>query len=188
VNKIAVFDCDDVLAQLRTLTLKTFSEALGRPLHMDELTHFNLNITFGEEYGGPVDDLFHNMNLSILAAEKYASTFLWDLKNAGWDLHVVTARFVHEKQITVDWLKAHDIPIDEVHAVGFNTSKADTIRTLGDVEFYVDDNDEHVAAAEQLPNVKRTYLMTRPWNTKAKCGLRVSDLSQIAFRELYPYL
>ena len=53
--QIAIFDCDDVLAQLRTVTAVEFSKALNRSITVDDLLDFDLNNTFGDEYGGPVD-------------------------------------------------------------------------------------------------------------------------------------
>ena len=72
------------------------------------------------------------------------------------------------------------LPGSLFEVVKFDESKKDVIAGLGKVDFYVEDNHDHVEAAHELPNVERVFLMDRPWNQTTQNGIRVKHLDHVA--------
>ena len=125
--------------------------------------------------------IFHDMDPMSLNVEIGAKNIVAMCRWAGVTPHIVTARAHHDKQQTIDWCKLHELQIEDqhIHHVDFTGSKAGLIKNMGQIKFYVDDNADHVAAAELLTNIEVVYLMDRPWNQGAQCGVRVRNFEEL---------
>lgn len=184
MSKLAVFDCDDVLADLRTIVLQRLSLLLERNVELHELTHWNLSEAFGSQIDAV--DLFSNISLESIPVELQAAPFLMHLKTEGYRLEIVTARGYHPNAVqrTLNWCHSHSLPIDKVHVVPLYGDKKQVLEQMGQIHFYVEDNHDHVIAADQLPNVERIFLMDRPWNRSCDVGTRVQNLMDV-YRVLF---
>lgn len=178
-QKLAVFDCDDVLADLSSIVLKRISSQLKREVLIEECTHYDLNKVFGHQID--VNKMFLDISLESIAPSLGSKTLTRILKDHGWRTAVVTARGYHENAAirTQQWCNDHGILIDEVHVVPLFGEKAQTLQDLGDIEIYVEDNHDHVEAAHNLSNVNHVFLMDRPWNIDCPYGTRVKHIPDV---------
>lgn len=179
MSKLAVFDCDDVLANLREVVLYRLGEMFNRPVLLNELTHWDLSKTFGQEVD--VDNMFSQIALEDIPVEPDASMITRCLKDSGYRIEIVTARgyHPHAAQRTLSWCKKHNLHIDKVHVVPLHGEKRSVLAQMGHIDLYVEDNHDHVEAAHGLDNVSQIYLMDRPWNRNCTFGTRVADLFEV---------
>jgi len=178
-QKVAVFDCDDVLADLSTIVLERASFFLKRPVHLSECVHYDLNKVFGDFFD--VNKMFLDIALEDISPTLGAKTLTRLLKENGWKTIIVTARGYHENAAarTLQWSKDNGILIDEIHVVPLFGEKRQVLGDLGKIDIYVEDNHDHVEAAHNLPNVRDIFLMNRPWNTNCPYGTRVNHLADV---------
>lgn len=174
-QKTIIFDCDDVLANMRNEMIRVASTAMDRPVSVNELNTDRIN-NYMED-----NDLFTSLNIDQLKREKGSAIITHYLKAMGWSIHMVTARsgFPQAAIRTRDWLIKNDILIDELYVVHHHESKRDILSTLGPIDLYVEDNHNHVEAAHDLPNVKNILIMDRPWNTHVNVGTRIKTLDDV---------
>ncbi len=179
MNKLAVFDCDDVLANLRVVVLDQLSVMLNRPVLLEELIHWDLSTTFGKHID--VDEMFRGIALETIPVEECAQALTRLLKQQQYRIEIVTARgyHTHAAQRTLNWCKMHNLPVDRVHVVPLHGEKRTTLANMGQIDLYVEDNHDHVEAAHELDNVRNIFLMNRPWNQHCEFGTRVNDLFDV---------
>lgn len=180
---IVVFDCDDVLANMREPLSHVVSTVTNRFAHWSEW----------EEWGACVDDyditfydiiphiLKHNI-LEQLVPDPDAVEVTSKLQELGFEIVIVTARGFHPnaQAMTTDWLHRHDIKHDRVLITDPHTPKSNVIELLGPVEIYIDDNSDHIRDVIQLcNNVNTTVIRSMPWNTNFNHPKRVDNLLEL---------
>jgi 5'(3')-deoxyribonucleotidase len=181
---VVVFDCDDVLTDLKSVILENISEALGRKVEEHELTDFDLRNVFGEECD--VEHIFGAVDLKSLKPRDHQACGIPKLAAMyGHYVVILTARQGHDPKgiITRNWLINNDVYFDELILVPMDVPKSETIATLGDVKLYIDDNMHHVEQSAALPNVQKVLLQNQPWNVTSQHPDRV-EFSL----EIIPYL
>ena len=91
--------------------------------------------------------------------------------NKHHSIHYITVRPSDQKEVTVSWLRKHNIPFTSVHVIGKNgaggglVGKGATGRYLN-LDFYLDDSPWHLDDMYRYKNRwrKGVGLFTRPWN------------------------
>ena len=176
---LAVFDCDDVLANLREIVLERLSETLNRPVLLSELVNWDMSKTFGAEIDSVA--MFKAISLESIPMEPNAPSVTQLMKTLGYRIEIVTARgyHPHAAQRTLNWCKRHNIHIDKVHVVPLYGDKREVLAGMGPIDIYIEDNHDHVEAAHGLDNVRQICLMDRPWNVNCNFGTRVHELLDI---------
>jgi hypothetical protein len=170
MNKHAVFDCDDVLVNLRDHVVEGVSRILGRDIQLEDLTEVHIPACFDEvdeQTAAELEDFFVNgIDLLSLKMDHLALNTLRLLKKCGYRITVVTARgtIPNGEALTRKYFEMHNVPVDDLHVVPYHVSKGDVLAKLGEIDFYVEDNHNHAEVAMTLPNIKKVYLMIRPWN------------------------
>jgi phosphoserine phosphatase len=180
-SKIAVFDCDDVLANLRDPLQDLVSEHLGRPVSWKEWDQYEIGKVYGFNFSHVCQMLVERDTLAKLQADPYAKQLIDAYKQDGCKTVILTARGYHPtgKQITEQWVADNNLPIDEVICIPLGDEKRDYLKHMGNVQVYVEDNHNHAEQAHGLLNVKSVYLLDRPWNRDVTNVTRVSCLSEI---------
>lgn len=177
-----VLDCDDVLSNAREPFAEVVSHLVERTVSHEEwdkwdaLIHQN-DLTFEQLTPRVVEtNVLENMD-----PEKGAAVVTNMLKKLGYEIIILTARGFHPNghKITENWCNVHNITFDEIIVVGPHECKSETIKGLGDIHIYVDDNGSHIAAADQLDNVEHAIIMNMPWNQHDDHDHRIDKLSQI---------
>jgi 5'(3')-deoxyribonucleotidase len=181
MNKIAVFDCDDVLANMREVLVERIGNLLNRKVSVDEFDTYDLNNVYGRHPQFDEGAVFRDIPLEQLNPEPGAAMLTHYLKCTGWKIAMVTARgnLPNGRQRTIDWLNRHNIIVDDLHVVTVYDGKRAALESLGDIAFYVEDNHQHVEIAHTLPNIHDIYLMDRPWNKQTTVGTRVNSLDAV---------
>lgn len=182
-QKIAVFDCDDVLANCRDIFKLALTEILGYEISVEDLINFDISSIFPAASWDLLskwmieNHAFERMKPEIMASQ----TVRHFHDECNYKTIVLTARGFHPKaqELTEEWLKVYNIPIDEVIVVLETECKSKVLKELGEVDFYVEDNHDHTEAACGLDNVKRIFLIDRPWNRDGECGERISCISDV---------
>lgn len=188
-TKHVVFDCDDVLANLRTLAAVQVAHELKRPVSVNEFTVYDIKQIWGDDFD--CDKMFGDIALEDLYPDQGAVTLTTLLREKGYRTTVVTARGYHQNaQLrTVNWLRKHNIHIDEVIVVPMFGDKKAVLAELGHIDYYVEDNHGHASDAHELDNIDRIYLLNRPWNQNLEDGervIRVNGLYDIIHLETNP--
>lgn len=181
MNKIAVFDCDDVLANLRDPLQDLVSEHLKTPVYWKDWNQYEIGKVYGFDFSHICEMIVKRNTLFNLQPEPYARALIRSYKQEGCRTVVLTARGYHPhgKQITTTWLNMHGLEIDDVICIGLKEHKRDYLDSMTQVEVYVEDNHHHAEQAHDLPNVKRIFLLDRPWNQNETRVTRVPGLKDI---------
>jgi hypothetical protein len=153
MKKIAL-DVDGVMFDFMTDFDIAAAHVLGRPIvpqiAEDSLEYYNLSKRV-QTTEDKVQEILQYMqdsrmyaNLKPFAGVKEA---LVSIREAGFEMHVVTALPEHAKLMRLENLKnAVDFVPDEIHCVGMGMPKADTLRELMP-DVFLDDRIEYLASA-----------------------------------------
>lgn len=168
--KHVVFDCDDVLFNLRDTAAAATADIMGIDVTPEDFIDPHIPACFSEitpETDAAITDWFINgIDLVNLPPDQHAVTTLHTLKKNDYKISIVTARgtIPNGRERTIEAFKRNNMPYDELHVVPYHKSKRDTLAQLGEVDLYVEDNHHHVESARGLNNIKMINLMRRPWN------------------------
>jgi uncharacterized HAD superfamily protein len=157
-------DLDGVLCDLGPPVAARIAGRFGVATHPSAWTRYDLRLL---ELGVPrapflafLDEMFGDPSLYSEALPTEGAAFGVDaLRAAGWRIVGITARPPHLADVTVSWLDAHGLALDDVHHTALGT-KADVARRLG-VRTTVEDNPTE---AELLGAVCESWLLDRPYN------------------------
>lgn len=95
-----------------------------------------------------------------LEAYEDAAVTIRELRNIGFDIDAVTARFKKFNNDTAFWLRQHDIPVYRIKNPG--TEKA----SVPNIDVYIDDA-PHVIE-KLVTNAKNVVIMNQPYNTQVE--------------------
>ena len=130
------------------------------------------NSAFKRELIEEIFDYFHDRSIPMLSVMPGARQALQTLQQQ-FRIVVITARRPHAKPQTLEWLRRHELPFDELHLTGEKTDVAEN------VTWAVDDHPEHVK--DYLSEGIKVFLMDQPWNQSfSAVGVtRVSNWEQL---------
>lgn len=184
MKQYAIFDCDDVLCNTSEIFKKGIEEILGHSiLPVDEWYTWHFEEMFpGLKFNDLKCWIQDNNILNNLPLNKNAAYVVEEIKRKGFRTAIVTARsyLPNASQITKQWVKTNDLPIDSVFCVSPKINKSEFIATLPrPVHFFIDDHYDHIIGCQEQQVVKYPILLTRPWNKSAKVKHRINELDQI---------
>lgn len=118
--------------------------------------------------------------------EKEAAETVTRLKEAGYNIAIITARGYHPEAyaVTQEWLRQHGIPVDRLEIVGAGKSKSAVIESIPNLTAYIDDHLAHLEGLRSLAALPDRefdlFVMDRPWNVKDNGFNRLYRLAQYA--------
>lgn len=181
-NKTVVFDCDDVLANLREPLQVLVSKYLGYNVSWEHWNRYEIGKIYNFDFNHICDKIVEEDTLSTLSPEPFAKELIEWYKQQNIHTIVLTARGYHKegRTITERWLKTNDLYIDEVICCDPLISKREYLRYIPNIVDYVEDNHHNAEQACGLTNVHNVYLLNRPWNVDIESeAVRVNDLETI---------
>lgn len=165
-----VFDMDGVVADFEGYAVKRFGEC--------DRSLYSLTARWpdrADEVRAFVNDHETYERLYPIAG---AQMMLRALKEFGFELIYATARpgGLEMRELTAMWLRAYDIPHDDVYVVPF-ADKAGLVHSLGPAAVFED-------APEQIAAMRAKYLnvvtYVQPWN-KYELGIRAHDWADVFY-------
>lgn len=166
MNKWIVFDVDDVVASYRESLYQSF-KLLGKDIHWSKWdTYKHVNIYGLQDYDEFLNHMIEHKVIENAPLEIGVQQLIHKLKNSGYLIGFLTARSWHPQayEVTKDFIKKYDLPIDKIVIAGFKGKKTDYINEfVGEIVGFLDDSVGHVEdfIAAKIPN---SYIMDRPWN------------------------
>lgn len=180
-SKTVVFDCDDVLANLRDPLEGLVSEHIGKKVSWKDWNQYEIGKVYGFDFKPICQMLVDRKTLENLKPDEAAAELIHWYRNRDYKVVVLTARGYHPRgrEITQQWMIDNQLHVDDVVCIGLKENKRDYLSLMGYVENYIEDNHHHAEQAHGLPNVKEVYLLDRPWNQQISGATRVSCLRDV---------
>jgi len=100
-------------------------------------------------------DYFHDQSIPFLSVMPDARSVLTILQQQ-FRIVIITARRPSARTQTLDWLRSHGLPYDEIYLTDKKTGVTDNL------VFAVDDHPEHVQ--NYVKQGIQVFLMDQPWN------------------------
>ncbi len=166
---LAVFDCDDVLCNMRAaLYFAMRNRGIDIPVHT--WRHYDLQQTFGLSIENCLEIMAADHVLENATAEDGAAEAINALRATGHRVEIWTARSWHPngQSLTEAWAEREGLFVDQVRVFDFLQSKSAAMNEHTPVRAFIDDSIRHISDAHSNPYVGQAVLMTRPWNESAK--------------------
>lgn len=170
MQKIIWVDIDDTICASFWAVAKTVSEMYGINFSYEDITDYHFkNIKILEniecDWLGIFRETFKNRHHEFIPITGSQESIL-TLRNEGYLIAAITARWEGFIDITHEWLSNHFFGlIDEIHFLGtehsYHISKAEKCKELG-VLCMVEDHIDH--CLDLANHGVKTYLLERPWN------------------------
>ncbi len=151
-NNMIGVDVDGVLLDFLPGFERVASEVLGRKI-IRQSTHWNLDLAYGitkEEHDAIWSASLEKKLFLDLPMMDGAFQAVQLLKQAGYDVHAVTAISQKHLPHRIENLKSHGFDVDHVHASG-SGSKVHVLKELMPIMF-VDDQQKYLHDALFIPN------------------------------------
>lgn len=158
-QKIAVFDCDGVLADFEG----EFCDAFGtknRHLYSLSARYPEVDPDLIKEW---VNDAENYRNLNPIFG---GVTLLNQLKSKGFFIVLVTSRPEKLEKVTIEWLELYNIPYDSLTLLGGQMPKGEFLQDINGIQIFIDDS------VTELKNMKSYFpeavclAWAQPWNDK----------------------
>jgi Haloacid dehalogenase-like hydrolase len=175
-----IFDVDDVLCNFRESLYCSFKN-IGKDVHWTQWTKYASLELYGlkNEQELHLHMATHNV-LENSKVEEGVPEFLVELKEAGFNIGLLTARAWHQngKTITEDFVHNNNLCVDKIVISGLHTDKKSEHidKFNGNITAYVDDSIHHIEDFISK-GISNSYLMDRPWNQSSELP-RINDFHQ----------
>lgn len=178
----AIFDLDDVLANLRDPIQAALTKRFGKDIHHREWDRYDLSDIYEVPLNEIVDAFIEHEILDHARPEPGAAEALCCARECGHQVAILTARGWHPDgdALTREWLAAHGLLPDLLHIVPLHQKKEEVLGRYSGIAWMIDDNPAHVLGAARSGAVQSVVLMERPWNKDLAHPLRVLDLFEYA--------
>lgn len=186
MNKIAIVDIDDTLADMRSMICSVLNEHCDKELHWSNWNSFRVEELYGISYHDFFDLLKRNSVIENIRPHAESVEFMRNLKHAGYHITLLTARAWHpkSKEVTTRWLGEHGIVYDNLVVCNVEDDKSELVSLLyKGAAFTVDDSVTHCRSYVKNPDIKDVFVYDMPWN---KCQVldssrakRIDNLNQI---------
>lgn len=175
-----VYDCDDVVANIRDNMAEVLSQLSGRNIHWGEWDTYDLSKIYGINIDDCLAAFLEHRVLERATLEPGARETIRAVRDDGYRIVMLTARgwHPHGDSLTREWLAAHDIIVDELRVVPLHASKTAVMEDTY-VDFLVDDNPRHIIDAEGVTHIRSPVLMSRPWNLDTDVRHRINTLPDL---------
>lgn len=180
-NGVVIFDCDDVLANLRDPLQDLVSEHIGKKVSWTEWDQYEIGKIYDFDFAPVCEMIVQREILESLQPEPHARELVSYYKDKGYSTMMITARRYHPNGyfVTKQWLQDHKLEIDDLLCIDLHQKKRDYIKNVPQVKAYIEDNHSHAEQASGLENVETVYLLNRPWNQNISQCIRVNNLKDI---------
>lgn len=172
---VVFVDVDDTISDTGRHMLKQINKSRDKPLAFEELTRdFREGNHEGKEYNDAVRKLLEPEIITDTLPYPDALGALERLHDAGYEIHIVSARQENLHEVTDDWLEKHGFAdfVEHVHprfsTVKGNRFKRELAEQLKPVALFDDTLD---IVLELATAVDRIFLIDKPWNKDASSNL-----------------
>lgn len=183
-SKVAVFDLDDTLVNLKEILMHIVSEEIGRKV--DHWCLWNGHHDFHQRAGIDAEQLMaiceKYQAFSAVAPHLFAPYLLRDLRLRGYKIVIVTARvnFVPDAYARTErYLNAHDLEFDELIVMPHGENKMDYLTHYDRIAVAVDDQIDHCTNFANSGKVDHTLLVALPGNKSCTLFPRIHNLYQV---------
>lgn len=166
--KYCAIDIDDVLGSLSAVLNPALNQAFNRNIPVESWLSFCMfplyDITIEQFF-----DVIINQNL-LNKMLPYPDTrrALQRLRDEGYKVVLITSRGYHPDalELTLAWLKAHDLPFHDliVKPEGITKAQAAKIKYPDGFVFIVDDFDSNLDHMKEDGMARESILIDQPWN------------------------
>lgn len=178
MNKNFCVDLDDTILNFRVPMMPALNLHTGKAIHWKDWNGGRLediyDITSKEFIDILIDADVINRALPIPGAREA----LLKLKEAGYDIHIITARGWHPDglALTKKWFADHNMVYDTINIVALHSSKADIMDKFENVKCLIDDNEHN--CMEVISRGYDAFLITMPWNVNSALN-RLNSIEEI---------
>ncbi len=178
----AIFDLDDVLANLRDPIRAALAKAVGKDIPHHEWNRYDLAGIYNVSWEEILDAFLEHDILDHATPEPGAQEALAAARAAGHRVAILTARGWHPKgdALTYQWLGDYRLLPDELRVVEMHRKKEEELTFYQQIAWMIDDNPAHVHGAEATGLVDTVVMMDRAWNATSEHPTRVKDLFEFA--------
>lgn len=183
-----VFDCDDVLVNLRDPMAEMLNQLTGLGLDWRDWRDYNLMSAYGIGLDLFLQAMVESRVLERAELDPLARPTFSRLREAGYRIEVWTARkwYPDAQAVTLGQLKSLGVAADEVRLFGLDESKAEAAISREDVVGFVDDAPHHIDGLAKGGFAGTALLMDRPWNhalPHARCAC-LEEAGQVFIDEM----
>lgn len=180
MKKWIIFDVDDVVVSYRESLYQSF-KALGKDIHWSKWeTYKHVKIYDLKDYNEFLNHMIEHKVVENSLIEEGVSKLIHQLKEDGYSIGFLTARSWHPQayEITKNFVKKHQLPIDKVIIANFQGKKTDYLQEFeGEIVGFLDDSLTHVEDFIHA-NIPNAYVMDRPWNQNVNYLPRIKDYKE----------
>lgn len=161
-----IFDCDDVLVNLRAPMADALNLATGQRQCWQAWSSYDLPARYGLSLAAFTAIMSEQRVLEQATLEQGAASAISGLREAGFAIEVWTARawYPNALEITAEQLCTLGVRASHVRLFGIQECKAAAAFLASDIAGFVDDNPHHVSALLAGGYAGRVLAMDRPWN------------------------
>lgn len=186
MQKIAILDVDDTVADMRSTLNETLNKIHGKNLHWSEWNTFNLETVYGIDSEQFLETLRKENVIERMVAHPESAAFANELKKKGYKIHMLTARKWHPRgmEVTRKWLVDNNIKFDDITVCDITDCKSSILSQAYDkIHLTVDDSLTHCRKYVENEAIENVFIYDMPWN---KCNVldssranRINNLSQV---------
>jgi len=183
-RKIALFDLDDTLINIKEVMYQTLKAEYGgvRVPHWSLWDNFNLEHLLGIS----LDELIavSNKHQTFMIAEPhlFSPYLLKDLRARGWYVIILTARggFVpNAYEVTEKYLRDNDLVYDELIVTDVGQNKMDGLLHHDSIVFTVDDQVKNCDMFKASGKFEHVFLHAQAYNRGNSDYVRLHNLYQV---------
>ena len=183
-DKIALFDLDDTLINIKEVMYQTFRAEYGP----DRVPHWSLwdNFKLEKTIGICLEELIAVSNkhrtFEIVEPHLFSPYLLKDLRARGWRIIILTARggFVpNAYDVTKDYLRDNDLVHDELIVTGISQNKMDGLHHHDNITFTIDDQVKNCDVFKASGKFEHIFLHAQPYNRGNSDYVRLHNLYQV---------
>ena len=143
MKKVCLVDLDDTLGDLKNPMMEALGKHTGVDIHWSTWEAFDVPKIHDSGY-----------------------SFINQLKMLGYYVVIITARGWHPDafNLTDNWVREHNLNIDELLVIDNNQSKTDVIKKFNNIAFSVDDRIRNCRDYIQSGLADNVILYSAPWN------------------------
>lgn len=187
MNKIALFDLDDTLIDLKETLYHTLRMVYGERVdHWSLWGSFSVNETIGISTDELMEVCIEHKVFRKIQPNLFAPYILKDLKVRGWHVAILTARegFVpNAYDETAAYLAKHDMPYDNLLITRHGEDKSEALGEYEKIDFTIDDQEKNCIDFQNCGKIDQIFLAALKHNKNCNRFIRLHNLYQV-----YKYL
>lgn len=182
--KIALFDLDDTLLNVKEVMYQSLREEYGsdKVPHWSLWTEFNLEVLLGITLDELIEISIRYETFRITQPHLFAPYILKDLKARGWHVIILTARdgFVpNAYEETEAYLDKFGLVHDELIVTKVGHNKMESLDHHDHITFTVDDQIKNCNAFRDSGKFEHVFLHAQAYNRGCNDYVRLHNLYQV---------